>query len=254
MPQFQVLQKSPGFGEDIGAALGVGLGGGLSRGISDALNQFNKSQENKRQLAGLAPLFKDLGFEEESVKQMLGSGLDPQLLANVGVALGQQKTARAKGEAKMKASEQDQRVGQESFDRMAELLKEGKLGLGSKTLGKAFGGKRAEDVGEFESLSGALEAMLVDRVSRGTLSNSRFKYITETLLPKPNDRDRTIKGKMKALARELDLDPSVLGGESGSSKQESGDFVFMKDPQGNVKRIPRNQAMSAQKAGGKLVQ
>jgi hypothetical protein len=47
-------------------------------------------------------------------------------------------------------------------------------------------------------------------VSRGTLSNARFKYITETLLPKPGDRDKEIEGKMIALADLLGLDSTEL--------------------------------------------
>ena len=150
---------------------------------------------------------------------------------------------------------QEQEIGQESFNRMAELLRSKKLGLGSKLKGQAFGGKTAESVGEFGSLSGALESMLVDRVSRGTLSNARFKYITETLLPKPNDRDATIRGKLKGLARELDLDPSVLEGKmkkEGAAEKEEG-FVMMHDPEGNLRKVPKNKAIEAQRAGGKLV-
>jgi hypothetical protein len=182
-------------------------------------------------------------------KIIAASQIDPQMAATMSrLFQGQEKERMNK--QKLAA---ENKVGQESFNRMSELLRKGNLGLGSELKGKAFGGETAEDVGEFSSLSGALESMLVDRVSRGTLSNARFKYITETLLPKPTDRQATIKGKMKALARELNLDPSVLLGKSKLEKGDGDGFVMMRDPSGVVRRIPKNKAIAAQRAGGKLI-
>ena len=209
MPGIQVLEPAPNFGSQLGQQLGMGL----SQGLGESLGSYFSQKQNTRALEGLRPFYRASGLPEEEFEAFTKSGLPPQLaipLLKVGAA------QRAKATESM----QQQQVSQDSFNRMSELLNEGKLGLGSKLKSKILGGKTAESVGEFESLGGALEALLVDKVSRGALSNSRFKYITETLLPKPNDREAVIRGKMKALARELDLDASVL---QGSSKQEKSE-------------------------------
>lgn len=187
-------------------SLGESFGQGISGGLAQLIGDYRQNKQTRQALQGLAPLFEQAGLSPEQVTEVTKSGLDPKLAT---LALREVQ----KRQAKTQESEQTQRIGQESFNRMAELLKEGNLGLGSKAKSAVFGGKTAESVGEFESLSGALEAMLVDKVSRGTLSNARFKYITETLLPKPTDREATIRGKLKALSRELELDPSVLSKE-----------------------------------------
>jgi len=123
------------------------------------------------------------------------------------------------GQQGLPEGEQEKNIAQNAFNGMVKLLRGGNLGRGSKLGASIFGGKGARDVGEFTSLSGGLEALLVDKVSKGTLSNERFKYITETLLPKPNDSDSIIEGKLRGLGQILGLDMSEL---SGSSKQESG--------------------------------
>lgn len=111
-------------------------------------------------------------------------------------------------------------TAQRSFNSMAKLLRKGNLGLGSGALSSALGGDRAKDVAQFTSATGGLEALLVDMVSRGTLSNARFKYITETLLPKPGDRDKEIEGKMVALADLLGLDSSELTQKKSKSSSD----------------------------------
>ncbi len=115
---------------------------------------------------------------------------------------------------------QAKQIGQKAFNGMADLIKEGNLGRGSGFF-SLFGGKSAKDVGKFTSLSGGLEALLVDMVNRGTLSNDRFKYITETLLPKASDSINEIKGKMEGLAEIMGLDPSSLGIEPKSSSKSN---------------------------------
>lgn len=233
MPQIQVLPGAPGFGSQLGQS----IGGGLSQGIGASLQQMleQKAQHRKTQ-----ELLSALGIQTPSStpgqtpsaaieqasspaqnkmqplsqEQVLAASImNPQLApALSSIYKNQQK--------EIKESESKE-IAQDSLNRMSEILKGGKLGLGSKLKSKAFGGETAEQVGEFESLSGALEALLVDKVSRGTLSNARFKYITDTLLPKANDREATIKGKLKALSKELKLklpkefevNSNIYGGE-----------------------------------------
>jgi hypothetical protein len=267
----QIFQQLPDPGVQSAQAIAQLFGGGLSQGIGAGLSAM---LEEKKQQQKTKALFDALGLGQPQKmnqsaeitnqgKQIQGGKL-PQLTQEQILAASIQNPGLAptlsaiyKNQQKESAESQQKEIGQYSLDRMAKIVDEGKIGLGSKIKAKAFGGKTAEDVGEFESLSGALEAMLVDKVSRGTLSNARFKYITETLLPKPNDRDATIRGKLKALAKELDLKTPELK-PSTSAKKESSlskkDFVLMQDPNGIIRKIPKNQAIQAQQAGGKLVQ
>jgi hypothetical protein len=122
-----------------------------------------------------------------------------------------------KNETANQEKNQVRKTGQIAFDTLVNLLKKGNIGKGSGVYGSLFGGETSKDTGQFSSATGGLEAMLVDMVNRGTLSDSRFQYITETLLPKPTDRQKEIEGKLIALADILDLDPSVL---TGKQKQQ----------------------------------
>src|ERR1700690_2744777 len=208
---------------------------GASQGLQQAMPsiqdmimsrmQQKQKQQQIQSILGNAPQAAqgkpDLGMESSAMqgleitpeKIVAMSQVDPQVASNMArIFQGQEKERMQK----QKLSEES-KVGQDSFNRMAQLLKRGNIGLGSGVKGSVLGGKTAEEVGEFNSLTGALEAMLVDRVSRGTLSNARFKYITESLLPKATDRQSTIKGKLKALAKTLGLDPGALTGKEGAS-------------------------------------
>lgn len=255
-------------------SLGQALGGGLQRGFSrgneigfrrgqlqNALSNIPAFQQggSLANLAGLAgieggePFMNALAQyqqqqqqqakiqqENQAIKQLTGQDIsgvqDPKIR--------QQIVKNA--ENKIQES-QLKNTAQQSFNTMASLLKRGNLGFGSGVKGVALGGQTSEDIGEFTSASGAIEALLVDMVSRGTLSNSRFKYITETLIPKPTDRDREIKGKLKGLAKVLGLDSSeLLGGPQFAKK--SG-IREMRDPQGNVYDIPEEYYQQAREKG-----
>ena len=261
-----VLPPNPGFGTQLGQNLGQGISQGIGATLTQFLEQKKLDQRNQSlmQSLGLSPnQGRGINPEVATAGKEMQGGKIPQLSQEQVLAASIQNPALApalgaiyKNQQKEARESQEKETGQQSLNRMAEILSEGQIGLGSKLKGKVFGKKTAEDVGEFESLTGALESLLVDKVSRGTLSNSRFKYITETLLPKPNDREATIRGKIKALARELDLELPDLKSKKTSTKgekSESGNFVLMQDPTGVVRRIPKDMALEAQRAGGKLV-
>lgn len=147
--------------------------------------------------------------------------------------------------------EETKNTAQTAFNEMAGLLKGGYLGLGSNVKGTVFGGKYAEDPAQFKSLSGALESLLKEMVSKGTLSNARFNYIINELLPKPSDREAIIRGKMKGLAKILGLDASELESEKNiqtadNVQNKRPGFVKMKDPQGIERWIPENVAQQLQ--------
>lgn len=221
MPRLQILNRDPSFGE----RLGQGLGQGIGEGISGRVNQYLQQKQNKSALEGLRPFMEQLEFTPEQMDQFVNSAVPANIAAPLLGQIGQQFAAQKAQQQKIKAVEdkaaEKKKVAQDALNRMAEITPD--LGFGSKVKAKTFGGETAEKFGEFESLTGALEAELVDRVSRGTLSNSRFKYITETLIPKPNDREAIIRGKLKALSQELDLDlPESLSKKDGLKKVEAG--------------------------------
>ena len=106
-------------------------------------------------------------FPESSPHKILAqayrSGADPaEIKALSDSLIGIQKQQKSGSE------EQEVRErGQLAFNEMANILKRGNLGRTSKVRG-FFGGETAKDAAQFSSLGGAIEAMLVDLVSRGT--------------------------------------------------------------------------------------
>lgn len=208
--------KQPSFGQQIVGGLLGGVPGAIDKFQAmeqkQQAQQMQMEQENRQRDAFaelLGPEYRNLPMEtlQEFGKIALKAQADKELQAQ-----------KLSGKAQEKQQIQD--TAQNAFNRMAELLHGGNLGFGSGVK-SFFGGKTAENTAEFDTLTGALEAMMVDMVSRGTLSNSRFKYITEFLLPKSTDIDSKIMGKLKAVARELNLDPAALQG-GGIKKTEGG--------------------------------
>ena len=114
---------------------------------------------------------------------------------------------------KIKDEEKSFETTQKSYDKLVNLIE--KVGV-SGAITSQFGGEDAEAYAEFTSLTGAIESLLVEKVNRGTLSNTRFNYITKDLLPKPNDSQATIRGKLRGLATILNLDSSKLTGENNT--------------------------------------
>lgn len=123
--------------------------------------------------------------------------------------------------AKEEEENKAQEITQRAFNDIVSLIPDvGRSGI----LTSQFGGDTARAYSQFTSLTGALESLLVEKVNRGALSNARFKYITETLLPKPSDSQADIRGKLQGLATILDLDPSALQGEKTQNKPSLSSF------------------------------
>jgi hypothetical protein len=130
-----------------------------------------------------------------------------------------------KQDIKAKEEEQSQKLTQKSFNELADIISDvGRSGY----ITSKFGGDTAKAYSKFTSLTGALEALLVEKVNRGALSNARFDYITKDLLPKPSDSQKDIEGKLEGLAIVLGLDASKLTGKTNTEAQ----------PQGENKRPP----------------
>ena len=137
--------------------------------------------------------------EKSQRNELKKLGIDPGIL-DLPPTL--QKSAYEKAVKENELKEKKQST-QDAFNRMSELVEN--VGMTSGFTRK-FGGKTDSDVAEFESLNGMLESYMTDLVSKGKLTDTRFKYIINTLLPRPGQRVSTIKGNMKAIAKMIGLD------------------------------------------------
>lgn len=254
----QIIEEAPSFSSDLGGILGQSLGA-FGKSFMDT-RQKTKKDEQLRQLigediSGLPPdlqeimlkyklegqnkqseIARKLQSEQSEVQKKMqqDEAVINDLEERFGLKKGNLKAYIGKPELAMKVAKPEGtsqeskkellNTAQKSFNGMAELLKKRNLGLGSGIRATVFGGETAKDIGEFQSLSGGLEAILVDMVSRGTLSESRFNYITKYLLPNSEDRDKTIEGKLKGLSEILGLDASSLNlsEKAKETKDEKG--------------------------------
>lgn len=265
-----ILPKVPSFGEKLGQSIGAGLSNAAQLGIE-------KAKESRRQK--MLEQIEELGGQRKTSPSIFSTDLeqgqpsisgrppfeeeDPFAKAKAYARIGEHELTRVATEegkqrskelSKQREKSETRERSQQAFDRMGELLNSGDLGIGSKIKSMVpteKGARTAETIGEFESLSGALESMLVEMVNKGTLSNTRFRYITETLLPKPNDREATIRGKLKGLSKELGLNPKSL--ERSSDKSFKKNHVKIRSPEGEEFWIPKDEIKSAQEAGGKVI-
>lgn len=203
----------------------------IARNIAQA---GGKGLEQRMQQDLIGQILKDVGGDP----QRANFGIN-QILANVNqdyqknpleqltniMKVDQKKQDLQKKEG---LEQQEKKTTQDVFNRLQELTKD--VGYLKTPLSKA-GGKAAEDFGEFQALLGTMESELVKRVNKGTLSNTRFKYIVDQLLPNASDTQATIRGKLKGIARELNLDMGggsedigVVEEQGKNGKKEMGAF------------------------------
>lgn len=244
--------------ESVGETFGKAFSNLGQAGAEAIMSQYQQKQNQSQLDQENQAIFRETGIDlrgindqksrEEAFKQALmgkqnqakeererNDNLNMQELKHRHEKELQEEKFRLEGQKpnpKENESRESHETAQKAFNKMSELVNGNKLGRGSG-FKSFFGGETAKQSGKFQSLTGALEALLVDKVNRGTLSNTRFQYITETLLPKPTDSINEIKGKMEGLAEILNLDASALGLE----KEEQG-MIEMKDKAGNIYDIP----------------
>lgn len=201
--------------------------------------QNEKDEKIRNEQASVKSLYLENDYPEEEAERL--SKFDTPTIAQAKVReRNVDKRANKKTDSKIKEDENSKIVTQKAFDDLAKLIpKVGRSGVIQSKLG--YG---SQPYAEFSSLTGALESLLVEKVNKGALSNTRFKYITETLLPKPSDTQSEIKGKLKGLATILELDPSALLGkdEIKEKKDPHKGMVQVKDPQGVLRWVPREIA------------
>lgn len=203
------------------------IGKGAATGLQDQLGRFH----NEKKLTGLLPLLEKSGLnlDENQKRAFVKSGLDPEKVVQISAALGKQQEAKKEKEEKI--AEEKQKL-QDTFSRMVELARSPNIGI--RTTPQQFlGGKAQEEQSEFTSLKAELVGALREMVNRGALTNQKFKYITEKLLPEHNDRQAKIRGKLKGIAQVLGVDPEEVGlsldfkeGSKGQTERLSLEEIF----------------------------
>lgn len=222
MPNFQVLQGVPSFSSQLGSALGQGVG----QGIGNSIGQYFANRQNRRALEGLKPFYMEAGLPEDQFEQFTASGLSPELAVN---ALKMGAANRAAQQKAFEETQQKQQIAskvQQVFNRQAELLNQGRLG--AKWLPSAWSRQGAQDRAEFDALNKTLEGIAKDMVSKGQLSDERFKFILKNL-PNSDEDDRKNIGRLKAVALELGLDEGALQQERDSHSFEKSSFASKKN-------------------------
>jgi len=200
------------------------------KSLGESLQMRSKSQ-------ALSPLFEQLGLTENEINQLMGGGLAPQELLETAKVIGSRKAQKKEDLASQKET-------QDAFNRLWELSSQ--IGFSPLPPGASF---NAEKRAEFESLKGSLVGALREMVNRGALTNQKFKYITEQLLPSHGDREATKKGKMKGIARVLGLE--IEDTPEKEAVAEESFVTFEKN--GKLYKIPQSKALEAQRNGGRLV-
>lgn len=244
----QVLPSNPSFGTLLSQHLGTALG--------DIGQGYIEGQQNKKKKAGVTTLLQQFGITPEQAEQIAASGIEAKDI----LAHGDKLQPQAQG---------GQQGLQEAFNEMGKLLSEDAAGIGISPL-TAIGlnPKGSENRAYFDRLATRVESALLPLVSKGALSKERFQYILDQL-PKSSDRQRVILGKLKGLAKDLNLDPSILENVAFSKEDSSGKsspqssssfakppsgYVLVQPPNGSAPvQIPRSELKKAEAAGGKLI-
>lgn len=207
----------------------------VAKNISKNLYEANKSREDRNLIDKVLEQQRMGGGEQEGIAKIL-SRVSPERQQIPLQLLQKQQEQKAKQNVHANL--------QQSFNRIAELAPS--LGIGSGTRG-VFGGEVARKSGEFQSLNAILEGALTPIINpRGTLTDTKFKYIIGTILPKPTDSVAKIQGKLKGVAEMLGLDPSALGVKQSQnvSTQFNTDTIPMR-LNGEIFDIPKSQYQEA---------
>lgn len=242
MPQIQMLEPAPNFGSQLGQQLGAGL----SQGLGQTLGQYFQMKKNRSVLEGLKPFYTEAGLPEEEFEQFANSGIDPQT-AVAALKIGAAHRAKQQNDGSL-SNQQYSGI----LDELDQILDEG--GAGMVSYGKSlFSPKLRESNAKFQSLATSTLGLAQKVALKAGIRNQReFDAFLKRTVPNETDTVATAKGKIKALRSYLSEGekPSLTSFKSESK----GDFIRMRDPQGNEKLIPKGKALEAQKAGGKLIQ
>lgn len=199
----------------------------LNREIN-ALKEKNKKDQEKQDALSLIDFAKHLSHDEKDILR--------EKVKNDEASLDviKKATTQTKEQIKEQEEQKEKDRTQLAFDNLVGLIP--KVGLSNAPF-SVLGGKTSEDFAAFSTLTGALESYMTDLVSRGRLTDVRFKYIVNELLPKPGDTQAKIKGNLKSIATMIGLDPGALGEENEieQTKQDS-EKIGNKPPLSSFKR------------------
>jgi len=203
---------------------------GAGQAIGQGVVKHFEEQKQKQQRAKSAQILFQLtgldvndlgGADPETFRELVKLGAGKSL--ELDKIAGKERIEMIKADAKLAQQKQkeadtlEQVAGADNtINQLLEIVDRGSVGYGSvwQASLNPFAEQARGDTAEFDSLTGGLESHLVDLVSRGTLSNARFKYITQTLLPKSNDSVATIKGKLSGIRKVLVDEVSQISADS----------------------------------------
>ena len=191
--------------ESMGQSLAQGLGKFL--GQQQQQQQPQQQQEQQGQLANLL-------FGQEQGSQFAGLPIEAQLKAAQiqaqaanQQALQQQKMQESSQKQQTEQTKEQQKIqekvipiqhGLETIQRMRQIGEGKRLGRGSAIIG-AFGGKTAEDRGEYEQLGKSLISLSTNIPIRNRIE---FETLAEKLYD-PSLPDKERQGILKAMERIL---------------------------------------------------
>lgn len=227
-----ILDEQPSFGSELGRA----LGSGASRGLSEAIEGYQQRKASEKQLSGLLPLLKEAGidFGTEDQEAFLKSGISPDKLLPFAASMAKQKQERLEGEAQQQVAEKSKAQGQRVFDIATKMLKQNLPGIGiSPTTKTGLNRQGVQNRALFNTLRSKFEATLLPMVNKGTLAKERFNYIM-SLIPKADESQRSIAGKLFALGEELGYDTSELS-QIPWAKKTIEKIGIEEEPDGEVK-------------------
>lgn len=272
---YGVLPEVPSMGQLLARNLGQGVSQGIGK-ASDLASQLmmeksKESQKNKwaQELVGSLYGNNDAGSSaspESSSESSSSSRERPKILdlpdENIAALSLNRETAplatilqKQKKEAK---SEYETRIAsQDAFDDMVNLTS--KIGF-SLISDPNYSVSKKRERSQFEASKGALIGQLKDRVNKGVLSNQKFNFIKDELLPSHKDSREVKIGKLKAVGKELGVDTSQLdelypdvGDWKGDQKKPSKNMVKMRAPDGSEELVPKDKVKDAMKAGAWVV-
>jgi hypothetical protein len=135
----------------------------------------------------------------------------------------------------------------ETVSEQLKKLKGGNIGLVES--GSKFSSEAREDRAFFDNLSMEIEGLFAGMVGKGTLNKQRFEYLQKRL---PNSKDTKAKtiGKLKAIAKEFNLDIPGLNGNKQSSAQQKDSGTQSFNVEGKTYNIPADQVEDFKKEMG----
>lgn len=224
--------EQPSFGESILAGLG-GAGQAAGQGLVDYYRMKEKKEKDAKtnkllsEYTGMPPeSFEGLSVDERrdfisQAHKQRGAEAIERLRGEGRQELQELKGNQPSNKDDLKLQERQAAINrsQSTINTLLDLVDRGNVGAQAYAQSYLpWANEAKESIGEFDSLIGGLESSLVEMVNKGTLSDARFKYITETLLPKSSDTVSTIKGKLKGL-QEILINQFQEEGQEVSQKE-----------------------------------